>query len=152
MWTWSFAVMDSNFGSTMQNLVSLKIMTNSLVQRYCYLESLQFKDDNRLQNFHTFTSPFTSQSFVRPLMQALIPPHGPPLFPIWTNATEKLLKNFFTIFCISDFVFFKKLHCFHIAFSDYLASIPKTCLFLCPLGLATPTVVIYYVKVKFRGL
>ena len=27
----------------------------------------------------------------------------------------------------------------------------KTCLFLCPLGLATTTVVIYYIKVKFRG-
>ena len=27
----------------------------------------------------------------------------------------------------------------------------KTCLFLFPLGLATTTVVIYYIKVKFRG-
>ena len=28
----------------------------------------------------------------------------------------------------------------------------STFLFLCPLGLATTTVVIYYIKVKFRGL
>ena len=35
--------------------------------------------------------------------------------------------------------------------AGYSENVGKRCLFLCPLGLATTTVVIYYIKVKFRG-